>query len=103
MLSLILLFAPFVSRCSSPAKRPQLCEAVLLHARDRFTGSSLFPKLSEVLSEVNLTPCAGLQQSEPHLPFPENLFIVPEFEAVKHYQTQPGAEHLLTWPSTNLG
>lgn len=103
MLSLILIFAPLVSCCSSPAKRPQLHEAALLHSRVRFTRSNLFLKLNRVLSEVNLTPAAGLQQCEPDPPFPEDPFTVPEFEAAKYHQPRPGPEHLLTRPSTNLG
>lgn len=51
---------------------------------------------------MSLTPGARLQQSEPDPPFLEDPFTVPEFEA-KYHQPQPGAEHLLTWPSTNLG
>lgn len=96
MLSLIFIFAPLVSCCLSPARRPQQCEAALLHTRVRFTWSSLFLELSRALSEVNLTHCARVQLSDP------DPFTVLESETVKYHQPQTGVEHLSTWPSTNL-
>lgn len=84
MLSLIFIFAPLVSCCLSPARRPQQCEVALLHTRVRFTWSSLFLELSRALSEVNLTHCARVQLSEP------DPFTVLESETVKYHQPQTG-------------
>jgi len=103
MLSFVRIFAPLVSCCSSPAKRPWLCEAASLHAEVKFNGSSLCLELSRLLSEVNLTPGAVLQQPEPDPPFPEDAFTVTEFEAAKYQQCwarSAGAQHLV---EANLG
>lgn len=102
MLSLILIFAPLHFLLLQSWKEATAAWGSITAHKRLVRRSSLFLELSRVLSEVNLTPSAGLQWSEHHLPFPGDPFTVPEFESAMYHQPWPGAECLMTRPSTNL-
>lgn len=94
-LSLIPIFAPLVSCCSSPAKRLQLHTAALPHEEVWFTGLNLCLDVSAVLSGVDSTPNTDLQLSELDPAFPGKPFSVAELEVRKPSQPPPGAERYL--------